>query len=341
MRLLTGSLIVIFLFNAFLYGQNSARRQKLVEIKRITSQLKPLIEENKQILKREIAILFKLKSASGQDLAEAKRLNAQAVRLFPCCDLEKKVREMDELTYSGFSDLWETELSGSNNWFSFSSISISDFIERTKPMNSREIGGDLEYNENSLNLIRKNNGNHGFIFDAGNKSFESISGETEEIRALAEYRPPTEAKDIRKGFVSNGFAFGQSVPVTVGNTYILRVVKYGELDTSLDGIFAVKVHRAEAADGSIILFIKTIKQFETPQLKEPEREEFFRVFNLGLAAKLKEELSAKGFNDIQIEVNDKLITLKGTVPQGKSAEAAEIAAGIYFGMKVKNELTEK
>ncbi len=340
MRLTFGGLIVLIFFSSLVFSQDSLRRQRYDELKQITSQLKILNQERKRITEQQLDVLLKLKSVSAEDSAEAAKLGAKAIRLFPCCELEKLADNMDELDSTNITFREQARFGA----LSFSSYQIADLMVDENSRTSYEGSTTFEYSQNSLSFSRPVSGNHGFIFDLGKTAFENVGEQTKEVAALADYQAPTDEENIRKELVSKGITFGQSMPVTVGNTYILRVVKYTTIPINLDAIFAVKVHRINK-EGSIILFIKPIKIFEPPKLKDPEREEsdrvFNLVFNLGLVAKLKEELDTKGFKDIQVEVVDKVITLKGTVPTGKTAEAIEIAKNISYGVKVKSELEEK
>jgi len=330
MKLSSRSFVLLLLFSTFVFGQQSARKQKIDELNQVTAQLKILKEERRQITDRQLELLKKIKSVSEQDATEAAKLGAQAVRLFPCCALENMVSEMDEITFSDSS--FEIK--------HFSSYQITDFLIAEKDRTSREYPETITFSENALQFIEARDGNHGFILDLGKTEFEKIDEQTSEVAALAEYVPPTDENNIRKDFTAKGLTFGRSAPVTIGNTYILRAIKYSTVPVSLDGIFAVKIHRRDK-DGSIILFIKAVKMFEPPKLKDPEREEYFRVYNLGLVAKLKEEFGARGFREIEIEVVDRVVVLKGSVPFGKVAEAVEIAKNITYGTKVKSELLEK
>jgi hypothetical protein len=333
MRFSFAGIFLVILLSSLVFGQQSSRRQKFEELKQINSQLKILREERKTVTTQQINVLLKLKSVSEQDKIEAEKLGAKPLRLFPCCEMEDLVREMDEITYTDIPINVQAKLS-------FSSYQIADLLIDENARTSYEYPETLQYSENTLNFARSQVGNHGFIFDLGETAFENIGEQTKEFTALAEYQPPTDEKNIRQEFVSKGLTFGQSVPIVIGNTYILRVVKYSTTPVSLDGIFAIKIHRLDK-DGSIILFLKTIKTFETPKLKDPKREEFDRVIKLGLVAKLNEEFGKKGFKDIQVEVSDRVITLKGSVAIGKSAEAVEIAENLYYGAKVKSQLTEQ
>lgn len=328
-------LIFISIFSTFIYGQESLRRQKFAEVKSITQQLKLLNEENKQRTQQELEIIARLQTVSDEDLSEAEKVGAKAVRLYPCCELEDLIGSMDGLSYS---DIEDYEVPNLRYPFRFSSILITDFSEK-RNKNVIEHTNTFIYKDDSLIITKSRNGDHAFIADLGVTLFENINEDSREVAALARYKPPINENDINSEFTSDNIVFGQNVSVNVGKSYILRAVKYKNSFSPIDDIFALKIHRKDE-NGSIILFIKTIESFEPPKLSDPEREEFTRLFNLGLVTKLKEELNAKGLKDVQVEVSDTTFILKGFVPRGRINETIKIADGIYQGMKVESELVE-
>lgn len=95
---------------------------------------------------------------------------------------------------------------------------------------------------------------HGFIADLGQTPIENINEQSREFIALTKHFPPTQSKNIKPEFTADGITFHKIVPINVGNTYILRAV----LSKVGGGIFALKVYRKDP-DGSIIIFVKTIK----------------------------------------------------------------------------------
>lgn len=56
--------------------------------------------------------------------------------------------------------------------------------------------------------------------------------------------------------------------------------------------------------------------------------------------KIEDAMKAKGFTDVKVDGTTKPITIRGTVPKGKLAEAVQ-AAQEAAGTPVKNEVTEK
>lgn len=328
-------LIFISIFSTFSYGQESLRRQKFAEVKSITQQLKLLKEENKRATQQQLEIIAQLQSVSDEDLSEAEKVGAKAVRLYPCCELKDLIKSMDGLNYLDTKDY---DVPNLRYPFRFSSILVTDFSEK-RDKNVTEFSDTFTYKDDSLIITKSRNNDHAFIADLGVMPFENINEDTREVVALAEYKPPANENDINPEFTSGNIVFGQNVSVNAGKSYILRAVRYKNSFSPIDDIFALKIHRKDE-NGSIILFIKTIESFEPTKLSDPEREEFARLFNLGLVTKLKEELNAKGLKDVQVEVSDKTFILKGFVPRGRINEAIKIADGIYQGMKVESELVE-
>ncbi|MBS1798107.1 MAG: hypothetical protein JSS81_30100 [Acidobacteria bacterium] len=329
--------ILAFLFVHLVPGQTSPRRQRMDELNRIVEQLKILRAERKTVNDRLIEILLRLKAVDPADTAAAEKLGAKAVRLFPCCALDEKIGEMnlddDDLPFEVLVQLRMPVPGG------FSEFMITDLFR--KPDDTMiEWPGTFDYDGNSLKITELGR-SPGFWFDLGKVELESVDERTKEVAALAEYKPPAEVENIKPTFFANGFAFGRSVPATVGHTYLLRAVKYAYPEGGLDAIVAVRIHRQDA-NGSIILFLKPVKTFDPPKLRNPAYEKRIAISNLGVAARMKEEFEARGFNDIEVEVTgNQVVTLKGAVPFGKKEEVLAIAKKLAEFSKINDELTEK
>jgi hypothetical protein len=347
-------LLLVFILNSFVYSQNSLLKQKIEELKRVNNHLKINRRANVEIVKQELDLMDKIRSVSEKDMDDAQRVGAKAVRLFPCCMLEELTHSMEELSdtltmFDVEDDLNDRRI-GLRDPRRFSTYLLADIIKDSND-NSREFTAELEY-QSGLIGIKKNRGNHGFLIDVGKVPLENINQQSREVISLAKYTPPEceiweEYRNIKDEFASDGLSFRVEIPAMVGDTYILRAISYHESDANLDKIFAIKILRKDL-DGSIIFFIKTIQQFEPPKLREPQREEFFRIEYLGLKTVIERNLKQNGFNDVQVETvaTGKLITLKGIVPIGKTAEAIKIVENvyrdaIYLKVRLKNELTEK
>ena len=174
---------------------------------------------------------------------------------------------------------------------------------------------------------------YGFLTDLGKIPLAEIGSSTKGFEFLVNYRPPELLSEARREkFKSSGFeqekiVYKERLPVTVGNTYFLRAISFKEADT-----LAAFTIRRKDEDGSLIIFWKIIKNFETPVLKRDTENP--------LLLKLQKAFRQNGFPDVEIEVTDEMITLRGTVPKDKMADAVRFAQEIGK-RKVNNQLSEK
>jgi len=108
---------------------------------------------------------------------------------------------------------------------------------------------------------------YGFIADLGETSLTDITEETAEVNFLINYKPPTNEPDVRveqrkaHNYEAGNILFKDRVSAVVGHTYVLRAISFDDADT----LVAFKIYRKDT-DGSLIIFWKTIKNFEKPLL---------------------------------------------------------------------------
>ena len=108
---------------------------------------------------------------------------------------------------------------------------------------------------------------YGFIFDLGKTPLADVSLESKEASFLVSYKPPVNEPEVRKeqykshGFEADGVTYQRRVSYVVENTYLLRSISFERSDI----LVAFTVHRKDT-DGSLILFWKTIENFEKPKL---------------------------------------------------------------------------
>ena len=125
-------------------------------------------------------------------------------------------------------------------------------------------GSDIELYQDKLS-VGFAGADYGFIYDLGETSLAEVSNHSAGVSFLIEYRPPTIEPEIRieqrkaHEYETDNFVFKRSVPSIVGHTYILRSISFDRSDI----LVALKVHRKDT-DGSLIIFWKTIKNFEKP-----------------------------------------------------------------------------
>lgn len=119
---------------------------------------------------------------------------------------------------------------------------------------------------------------------------------------------------------------------------LLNLVKYRlrpeirvrELAQSLE--FQTTSLRQDLIDYSWLL-----NKLEADALKSPESKQFGAV---SLAENIKNALQSKGFADVSVDVSTTPVTLRGTVPKGKLAEAILTGMSANGGKPFKNEVTE-
>jgi len=191
---------------------------------------------------------------------------------------------------------------------------------------------------------------YGFMTDLGEISLAEINRETAGVDFLANYQPPTEISKARieqekgngKGFENDGVTYRRSLPAVVGHTYALRAVSYDEADV----LVALRIYRKDT-DGSLIVFWKLIDQFEKPQLIKEAQASIIKknptesaAVTFELAQKIEKALSKKGFQNVTVDYSTIPLTLRGTIPKGKMAEAIQTAQETS-GKPIRNELTEQ
>lgn len=198
-------------------------------------------------------------------------------------------------------------------------------------------GSDIELSRGNLS-VGFAGADYGFIYDLGEIPLASVSEETVGAAFLLNYKPPTNEPEVRieqrkaHEYEVDGILYKNSVPNIVGHTYLLRSISFEDSDV----LVAFNVRRIDT-DGSLIIFWKSIKNFETPKL---ERNKTVEAADTKTANAVQTVLIEKGLFNIVVEATTTEIILRGTVPKGKIAEAVMYATETGR-RKVKNELTEK
>lgn len=108
----------------------------------------------------------------------------------------------------------------------------------------------------------------GFLTTLGDAPIETLTLDNEAARYLSDFVPPSEEPGAREqqrrsstGFELNGFFYKGRLDATVGMSYALRSVVYGDSDV----LVGFKVVRQDA-DGSLILQWRLLRRFPVPQL---------------------------------------------------------------------------
>jgi len=306
----------LFIFSSFVCAQDQTRPQKIEDLKKLTSELEQIQNQIQKIEAQRDEIAVELLGATEADRETAERIGAKAVRLFPDGLMDKLFYAPDEVGFSVYS---------------FTEVAEYYFAPR------------LEYKNNALEFVKEERKNIGLIANIGDAAIETVNDQSREVITLAKYQPPLELKDIKSEYVSDKLTFGNKAAIAVGKTYLARVIRYGDGDA----IFALKVYRQDT-DESIILFVKKIKTFDAPQLKndnsinqdtKPNKEN--PAVSYETAQKVQSAMFQKGFNDVTVDGSTSPMTLRGTIPKGKLAEAVQTAQENNGGKPVKNEMTEK
>ncbi len=311
MRTLIKITAVIFYFSLCICAQQLSRPQKIEELRRLKTKIEQAQNQIDQMQEQHQKIREALFFINEKDAEEAKRIGAQAHRLFPDGILDDLV---DYPEGDSASNYFFGEIGGEYNcpaiWFKNGTLDFGDaFANRT-----------------------------GFIANLGGTLLETISEKNPEFLALAKYQPPPDIKNIKSEYESDGLTFKNKAVVTVGNTYLIRAISLGKGD----GIFAIKVHRKDS-DGSIIIFVKTIKILESKNTREivSTNEKPSLEIDYETVQNVQNAMLQKGFDDVTVDGSTVPMTLRGTVPKGKLSQVIQLAQENNGGKPVRNELTEK
>jgi hypothetical protein len=170
-------------------------------------------------------------------------------------------------------------------------------------------GSDIELQQNKLS-VGFAGADYGFLKDLGKLSLVLVTKNNSD-NFLLNYVPPTNEPDIRKeqrkanNYEANGQIYKDDLPVIVGNTYLLRSISFGDSDI----LVAFNVHRQDS-DGSLIIFWKMLLQFDTPRILTYSKNDEELINHLD---RLQNHTNNNGkYKDIQFEVNDMIVTIKGT-----------------------------
>jgi hypothetical protein len=107
---------------------------------------------------------------------------------------------------------------------------------------------------------------YGFIYDLGESPLSAITKNSGEAFFLLNYKPPAREADVRSearkaayDYDVNGLKYSSRLTAAVGHSYLLRSISFDDSDI----LVAFTVTRKDA-DGSLIIFWKTIESFEKP-----------------------------------------------------------------------------
>ena len=300
-------IFVFVLFSAsIINAQDLPREQKLQKILDLNNQIEPL---EKEVLLPD-----------AKDSEKARKENLNVVRILPREKYDRKLT-----------------IQGGGSYYSF-----------TKNSHNYQDTAQIGLEQNNLK-VGFAGANYGFIADIGEISLADVSKETSEINFLANYKPPTNESEVRleqrqaHDYNVDGITYKRNLPAIVGHVYILRAISFDNADV----LVVLKIHRRDS-DGSLIIFWKLIENFPIPRLERNITTTYPRqnsetetgVLDYAMTQALQTAFEQKGFKDVSAEATTTQVTLRGTVPKGKSAEAVMTAQEIAK-RKIKNELTEQ
>lgn len=310
-------IIFIFLFASIASAQQQdlTREQKIQELGALGGKRGVLQKQIEEIETRQDELEQEILDVADADRAEAERENAAVFRIFPRGLLDDKISMRGGAAYYSFT-------ANSNDYNESPQIELQN--------------GDLSVGFYGANF--------GFIADLQSADFSKINEAAKEVAFLIDYRPPAKETDAREeykksqlGFETGGVNYRKQAAAIVGHSYILRAVSYGEADA----LVVFKIHRKDA-DGSLIIFWKEIKTFAAPQLeaKKTVKTDAAETIDYEIAAAVRDALTRAGLSGVSVEATNKHVTLRGTVPKGKLADA--VLTAVETGKRpVRNELHEQ
>ena len=306
MRFTLKILVFVLFLVSIVDAQSLSREQKAQKIEELNNQI--------ELLKKDLLL------PDAKDLEKARKENFSVVRILPREKYNSNVT-----------------LAGGGSFYSFTknSHNYQDVAQICLEQNNLSVGfGGADY---------------GFIADLGETSLVDISKETLEVNFLSNYKPPTSEPEIRieqrkaHDYKTDAVTYKSSLPAVAGHAYILRAISFHKADV----LVAFRIYRKDT-DGSLIIFWKFIEQFETPHIERDKPAEIIQqnsqteneVSDFVAAQAVQTALVQKGLDNVSVEATTKEVTLSGTVPKGKLADAVRIAQEIAK-RKIKNHLTEQ
>lgn len=196
-------------------------------------------------------------------------------------------------------------------------------------------GSDLKFEQNTFSVS-----NTGLMIDLGEVSLNDITKESPSADALVNYQDTRSSNSVYRdfsqfryeGLKSNGLVFKNYLPAVTGHTYVLRSLNEGYYDV----LVAFKIERKDA-DGSLIIFWKLLDQLETPKRENAQKAQ---LSDEEILKGMKSWAFADKFSNIQIEVNNGVVSLRGAIAKEHLAHAVEFT-NRYGASKVINLLTVK
>ncbi len=165
----------------------------------------------------------------------------------------------------------------------------------------------------------------GWMADLGEVALNEITKEVSSVISLSNYENARDLTSCRRdrslfakqGLKLNETTFKGQLPAIIGHTYTVRSVVFGYYDI----LTAFRVYRRDA-DGSLIIFWKQLEQFETPRQSNSQKNQ---PNDAEILLKTKNWARLEGFANLQAEVSDGVVTLRGTTSESVLANAVQFA----------------
>lgn len=165
----------------------------------------------------------------------------------------------------------------------------------------------------------------GLMTDLGEVALGEITKEISGAVSLSNYQ---NAKDIslcrsdyyssyKEGLKLDETVFKPRLPSVAGHTYLVRSIVHDYYDI----LAAFQVHRVDA-DGSLIIFWKQLEQFETPHRNIPQKTQ---PSDEKILSEVKTWKRSELFPNVQGEVNNGVVTLRGKISKDKIAYVVQLA----------------
>ena len=298
--------VFVLFYTSIANAQDSSREQKLQKILELNNQIR--------ILEKDFLL------PTAKDLEKGQKENFNVVRLNPREKYDRKLL-----------------IQGGGSYYSF-----------TKNSHNYQDTAQIGLEQNNLK-VGFAGADYGFINDLGETALSGISKETSEVNFLVNYKPLINIDEIRieqhraHDYKTDEAIYKSNLPAVVGHTYVLRAISFDKADV----LVALKIYRKDA-DGSLIIFWKFIEQFETSRIErdkpivvvQQNSETENEVSDFVTAQTVQTALAQNGLGNVSVEATTKEITLRGTIPKGKMAEAVRTAMEIGK-RRVNNQLTEQ
>ncbi len=196
-------------------------------------------------------------------------------------------------------------------------------------------GSDIGFEQN---FLQAGISGCGLMTDLGEVSLGEITKETSASASLINYQNAKDEGLCREDYYSartDGLKLDETIfktrfPAIIGHTYLVRSVNHDYYDI----LVALQVRRKDL-DGSLIIFWKQLEQFDTPPRNNSPK---VQVSDAKILLQTKTWTRPDIFPNLQAEVKDGVVTLRGKITKDKLAYSVQLA-NAAGAVKVINLLT--